>query len=86
MNIGGAKSGVMNKDRIAFRYDEVRRGGFAVLPEGSLKPSEYAFLYILASGSGLGINSGGAMAHGCFIFLSAKGAYRPRLPPIASLL
>ena len=68
MNIGGAKSGVMDKDRIAFSYSEVRPGVFKVTPNGALKPGEYAFLYTLASGSGLGVNSGGAMASRVFDF------------------
>lgn len=56
MNIGGAKSGVMDKDRIAFDYTLVRPGVFSVKPTAALPKGEYGFLYAIT-----GAGSGGAM-------------------------
>lgn len=60
MNIGGMKAGVMDKDRIAYRYDEVSRGVFRVTPAAPLSAGEYGFLYQPASAAGLGSGAGGA--------------------------
>lgn len=51
LNIGGAKTGVMDKDRIAFDYELVRPGVFKVQPKGDLEAGEYGFIYSLTSGS-----------------------------------
>ncbi|MFC0205380.1 hypothetical protein [Novosphingobium soli] len=52
MNIGGAKTGVMDKDRIAFAHTEIRPGVYEVRPEASLPPGEYGFIYSLSGGVG----------------------------------
>lgn len=54
MNIAGAKSGVMDKDRIAFRSSEVRPGVFEVSPASPLKPGEYGFIFSLGGGGANG--------------------------------
>ncbi|WP_338057596.1 hypothetical protein [Sphingomonas beigongshangi] len=56
-NIGGAKSGVMDKDRIPFDYERVAPGVFRVTPQQPLEPGEYGFLYSLSAGSGPGMFS-----------------------------
>lgn len=53
VNLGGAKVGVMDKDRIEFRYDTVRPGVFRVMPNETLEGGEYGFLYSLG-GNGIG--------------------------------
>lgn len=63
MNIAGAKSGVMDKDRLAFRANEVRPGVYEVTPAEALKPGEYGFIFSLA-----GANTGGAMTARIFDF------------------
>lgn len=66
-NITGAKSGVMDKDRISFEYDQVTPGVFRVSPANDLKPGEYGFLYSVSSG-GLGIAGAGNMMARVFDF------------------
>ena len=66
-NIGGAKSGVMDKDRIAFQYDQLAPGVFKVSPTAPLSPGEYGFLYSVSS-SGMGMASGGNMMARAFDF------------------
>ncbi|MEO8722185.1 MAG: hypothetical protein ABI395_01505 [Sphingobium sp.] len=63
MNIGGAKTGVMDKDRIAFAYEMVRSGVFKVTPERELSVGEYGFISSVA-GSG----QAGAMTARIFDF------------------
>lgn len=63
MNIAGAKSGVMDKDRLAFRSNEVRPGVYEVTPADTLKPGEYGFIFSLA-----GAGTGGAMTARVFDF------------------
>ena len=63
MNIAGAKSGVMDKDRLAFRSNEVRPGVYEVTPVETLKPGEYGFIFSLA-----GAGTGGAMTARVFDF------------------
>lgn len=55
LNIGGAKAGVMDKDRIAFDYTLVRPGVYKVVALTPLKAGEYGFIYSITGGS-----SGGA--------------------------
>ncbi|MDY6949548.1 MAG: hypothetical protein SXG53_28020, partial [Pseudomonadota bacterium] len=62
-NIAGAKSGVMDKDRIAFRYNELRPGVFEVTLEQPLEPGEYGFIFSLGSGG-----TSGAMTARIFDF------------------
>lgn len=56
MNIGGAKTGVMDKDRIAFASELVRPGVYKVTPSEKLAKGEYGFIFSLTGGNG-----GGAM-------------------------
>ncbi len=44
MNIGGAKTGVMDSDRIAFDYQMVREGVYKVTPKQSLRAGQYGFI------------------------------------------
>jgi hypothetical protein len=68
MNIGGAKAGVMDKDRIGFSYDQPGEGIYKISLAAPLPPGEYAFLYSSSAGTGVGITSGGAMAARVFDF------------------
>lgn len=51
MNIAGAKTGVMDKDRIAFDYELIRPGVYKVTPKQALEGGQYGFIYAL-SGNG----------------------------------
>ena len=62
-NIGGSKTGVMDKDRIAFDYEMVRPGVFKVTPKQTLTAGQYGFIYALAGGG-----TGGAMTARIFDF------------------
>lgn len=53
-NIGGVKTGVMDKDRLAFDYKMVRPGVFAVQPTTELTKGEYGFMYSLSGGGASG--------------------------------
>jgi hypothetical protein len=55
INIAGAKTGVMDKDRIPFDYQLVRPGVYKIVPTADLAPGEYGFLFAL--------NGNGAAAH-----------------------
>jgi hypothetical protein len=63
MNIGGAKTGVMDHDRIAFDYQMVREGVYKVSPKEPLEPGQYGFIYALSGGG-----TGGAMTARIFDF------------------
>lgn len=63
MNIGGAKTGVMDKDRIEFTYKLVRPGVYLVEPKRPLERGEYGFMYALE-----GTGSRGAMTARVFDF------------------
>lgn len=63
MNIGGAKTGVMDKDRLTFDYKMVRPGVFLVQPTKDLPKGEYGFMYSLSGGG-----AGGAMTARIFDF------------------
>ncbi len=68
-SIVGAKSGVMDKDRIAFSYDEVKPGVFKVYPTVDLEPGQYGFLYSMSTGGGgAGMYAGGAQSARIFDF------------------
>ena len=68
-NIAGAKSGVMDKDRISFDYAQISPGVFQVLPNAELQPGEYGFLYSATTGGGgVGIAGMGAMTSRIFDF------------------
>ena len=63
MNIAGAKTGVMDKDRITFNHSMIRPGVYQVdLPE-ALTPGEYGFIFSIAGGG-----TGGAMTARIFDF------------------
>ena len=51
MNIAGAKTGVMDHDRIPFDYQMVRPGVYKITPKQALQAGQYGFIYAL-SGSG----------------------------------
>lgn len=63
MNIAGAKSGVMDKDRLAFRANEVRSGVYEVTSAEPLSPGEYGFIFSLS-----GAGTGGALTARIFDF------------------
>jgi hypothetical protein len=69
LNIAGAKSGVMDKDRIAFDYQMVRDGVYKVTLKQPLEPGQYGFIYALTGGG-----SGGAMTARIFDFSVAPSA------------
>lgn len=57
LNIGGAKTGVMDHDKIAFDYEMVREGVYKVTPKEPLEPGQYGFIYALAGGGTAGAMS-----------------------------
>ncbi|MBO9499364.1 MAG: hypothetical protein J7496_04185 [Novosphingobium sp.] len=63
LNIAGAKTGVMDKDRIAFRSNEIRPGVFEVNPDRPLETGEYGFIFSLGAGG-----TNGAMTARIFDF------------------
>ncbi len=70
-NIGGAKTGVMDKDRIPFEYEKVTPGVFKVTTSNPLPPGEYGFLYSI-SGGGVGMMGAGNMMARVFDFSITK--------------
>ena len=62
-NIGGVKTGVLDKDRINFDYQLVRPGVYKVSPVAALTPGEYGFIYAVNGGA-----SAGAVAARIFDF------------------
>lgn len=54
LNIGGKKTGVMDKDRRKFSYEVVRAGVYRVVPDAPLNQGEYAFIFALAGGGANG--------------------------------
>jgi len=62
LNIGGSKTGVMDKDQIAFSYEEVVPGVYKITPDRDLAPGEYGFLFALVGGAGPGLSGGVAGA------------------------
>jgi hypothetical protein len=67
-NIGGAKAGVMDKDRIPFSYETVVPGVFKVTPDTDLPAGEYGFLYSSTTGGGVGMAGMGATTAKIFDF------------------
>lgn len=67
-NIGGAKAGVMDEDRITFSYTQVVPGVYEVIPDRDLVSGEYGFLYSSSTGGGAGIAGVGAMTSKIFDF------------------
>ena len=68
MNLAGAKSGVMDKDRIAFDYEQVTPGVFKVTPAADLAAGEYGFLYSVSAGNGPGMWGNGTGSARIFDF------------------
>ncbi len=66
-NIVGAKSGVMDKDRLGFSADVVAPGVFKVQPELDMPPGEYGFIQPLP-----GAGTSGAMTAKVFDFAVTK--------------
>jgi hypothetical protein len=60
VNIAGAKSGVMDKDRIAFEAEAIAPGIFRVTVQTELKPGEYGFIQATGAGSMAGNGAGSA--------------------------
>jgi hypothetical protein len=54
LNIGGAKTGVSDKARVAFTYEDVAPGVFRVTPTADLPPGEYGFVASMSAGVGMG--------------------------------
>jgi hypothetical protein len=63
LNIGGAKTGVMDHDRIPFDYQMVREGVYKVTPKQTLVAGQYGFIYAISGGG-----TSGAMAARIFDF------------------
>lgn len=63
VNIAGAKSGVMDKDRLSFTHDMVRPGVYQIDVTSALEPGEYGFIYSLG-----GAGTNGAMTAKIFDF------------------
>lgn len=63
MNIAGAKTGVMDSDRIAFDYEMVRPGVHKVSPKQPLEAGEYGFIQSITGGG-----AGGALTARIFDF------------------
>jgi hypothetical protein len=53
LNIGGLKTGVMDKARIPFTYEELASGVFKVTPTIDLPAGEYGFLYASSGGGSI---------------------------------
>ena len=68
MNLAGARSGVMDKDRIAFDYEQVTPGVFKVTPSADLPAGEYGFIYSISAGAGPGMWSRGTGSARIFDF------------------
>ncbi|MEO9463655.1 MAG: hypothetical protein ABJ242_13075 [Marinomonas sp.] len=71
-NIGGAKSGVMEKDQIAFDYERIAPGVFMIKIEEDLEKGEYGFIYSSSTGGGPGMSGVGAMTNRIFDFSIQK--------------
>lgn len=73
-NIGGAKAGVMDEDRIPFEYTQITPGVYQVRPNVELRPGEYGFIYSVSTGGGgIGLAGMGAQTSKIFDF-SVPGA------------
>lgn len=68
MNLAGAKAGVMDRDRIAFDYEQVTPGVFKVMPKADLTAGEYGFLYSVSAGAGPGMWGNGTGSARIFDF------------------
>lgn len=50
-NIGGVQTGVMDRDRIGFRFENPRPGVYSVNADAPLQPGEYSFVMIGSGGA-----------------------------------
>lgn len=50
-NIGGVQTGVVDRDRIGFRFENPRPGVYAVTMDALLQPGEYSFVMIGSGGA-----------------------------------
>ena len=53
-NIGGVKTGVLDKDRLGFDYEMIRPGVFKVVPTSLLPVGEYGFIYAVNGAASAG--------------------------------
>lgn len=67
-NIGGAKAGVMDKDRIPFTARQIRSGVYEVRPDAALNDGQYGFLVQVSTGGGAGMAGMGATSAKIFDF------------------
>lgn len=70
VNIAGAKSGVMDKDQIAFEAELIRPGVFKVMPTSNLAAGQYGFIHAMSGGGS--VAGGGAMTARVFDFAVVK--------------
>ena len=69
LNLGGLKTGVLDKQRIPFSYEDVAPGVFKVSPSVDLPAGEYGFLYASAGGGSiLSIYGGGGQTSKIYDF------------------
>lgn len=54
IGLGSVKTGVSDKARVAFTYDDVAPGVYRVTPTADLPPGEYGFVASMGTGVGLG--------------------------------
>ncbi|MDE2435888.1 MAG: hypothetical protein KGM49_06480 [Sphingomonadales bacterium] len=73
-NIGGAKAGVMDKDRIPFTVSQIRPGVYEIKPEAELESGQYGFMVQVTTGGGAGMAGMGAMSSKIFDFAITGGA------------
>ncbi|MBV7256175.1 hypothetical protein KCG44_05185 [Pacificimonas sp. WHA3] len=78
VNIAGAKSGVMDKDQIAFSTEELSAGIFMVTPSIPLEPGEYGFVLSSSAGGGSALTGQGAQTSRVFDFSISEGSYDPQ--------
>lgn len=67
VNIAGAKGGVMDKDQIPFRYEQIKPGVYKVTPEINLEAGQYGFIFAVGGGVGPGL-AGNAGTAGARVF------------------
>jgi len=72
-NIGGAKSGIDDKDQLGFDFEQIARGVYQVVPSSELPAGEYGFIYSSTSGGGgVGLAGVGAQTSKIFDFSIPK--------------
>lgn len=53
IGLGSVKTGISDKARMAFTYDDVAPGVFRVTPSADLPPGEYGFVVSMGAGTGM---------------------------------